>query len=104
MGAALEYLRPFSAEQRKDVVEGMGDIADRTQEHLGSSDAAIITMRRRLLNEARALQQNATEPYAASAGASYRVPACSTVLPHEVGAFTSDPRFDERIQFVASVS
>jgi phenylpropionate dioxygenase-like ring-hydroxylating dioxygenase large terminal subunit len=87
-------------EQDSAIVEGMGDIADRTQEHLGSSDAAIIAMRRRLLAEAQAVESGA-EPYAASAASAYRVRAWSTVLPRDVGAFTSDPRFQERILFAA---
>ena len=32
---------------------GQGSLADRTQEHLGGSDAGIIMMRRRMLEEAR---------------------------------------------------
>jgi phthalate 4,5-dioxygenase len=36
--------------------ETMGPIADRTQEHLGTSDIAIIRMRRRMLDAVRAFQ------------------------------------------------
>ena len=42
--------------------ESMGAICDRTQEHLGASDAAIVRMRRRLLNAARELEKNKIPP------------------------------------------
>jgi phthalate 4,5-dioxygenase oxygenase subunit len=38
------------------VVESMGPIVDRTREHLGASDVAVIRMRRRLLEAVRAFQ------------------------------------------------
>jgi 23S rRNA maturation-related 3'-5' exoribonuclease YhaM len=41
----------------------MGAVADRTKEHLGTSDTAIIAARRILLKLARDLQEG-TEPYA----------------------------------------
>ena len=47
---------------------------DRRKEHLGSSDQAIITARRRPLNLARELQQG-IEPFPASHGEVYRVRA-----------------------------
>ncbi|MGZ8486534.1 MAG: hypothetical protein ACXW6J_19930 [Candidatus Binatia bacterium] len=47
---------------------------DRSKERLGSSDLAIITARRRLLNLARELQQG-IEPFPASHGDIYRVRA-----------------------------
>ena len=52
----------------------MGPIYDRRKEHLGTSDLAIITARRRLLNLARELQQG-IEPFPASHGDLYRVRA-----------------------------
>ena len=39
------------------VQEGMGPIVDRTQEHLGSTDRAIITMRRQLLDAIRTVEK-----------------------------------------------
>ncbi|MGH2364554.1 MAG: Rieske 2Fe-2S domain-containing protein [Chloroflexota bacterium] len=39
------------------VTESMGTICDRTKEHLGTADAAIIMMRRQMLRLARELQQ-----------------------------------------------
>src|SRR5262249_12622191 len=38
------------------VQEGMGPIVDRSQEHLGSTDRAIIAMRRLLLEAVRAVE------------------------------------------------
>ena len=38
------------------VVESMGPIVDRTREHLGVSDMAVIRMRRRMLDAVRAHQ------------------------------------------------
>jgi hypothetical protein len=37
-------------------------IVDRSREHLGSTDAAIVRVRHRLLEAARALQERGTEP------------------------------------------
>ena len=41
---------------------GMGTICDRTQEHLGTSDLAIIAIRRRLIAAAKALHDEGTLP------------------------------------------
>jgi hypothetical protein len=54
------------------ATESMGAIMDRTREHLGTADLAIIVYRRRLLRLARELEQG-IEPWAASHGSSYRV-------------------------------
>ena len=48
------------SEQDSAVQESMGRIVDRTQEHLGTSDTAVIAARRLLLNEARALASDLT--------------------------------------------
>ena len=52
-------------EQDMAMTDTMGAIADRTKEHLGTSDTAIISGRRILLRMARALQEG-IEPYAPS--------------------------------------
>ncbi|MFN0074223.1 MAG: Rieske 2Fe-2S domain-containing protein [Chloroflexota bacterium] len=70
-------------EEDHAVQEGMGAIYDRTKEHLGTSDLAVIQARRRLLTAARALQSG-EEPYAASHGEAYRVRSASVILPHQV--------------------
>ena len=61
-------------DQDRAIQESMGPIYDRRKEHLGTSDQAIITARRRLINLARDLQQG-IEPFQASHGEIYRVRA-----------------------------
>jgi phthalate 4,5-dioxygenase len=53
--------------QDRAIQETMGPIYDRTEEHLGSADAAIIMMRRLLLRLAHQLEEG-QEPYAATHG------------------------------------
>ena len=61
-------------DQDRAIQESMGPIYDRRKEHLGTSDQAIITARRRLINLARDLQQG-IEPFQASHGEISRVRA-----------------------------
>ncbi|MFZ6649325.1 Rieske 2Fe-2S domain-containing protein [Undibacterium sp. TJN25] len=65
------------------VTETAGAIADRSKEHLGTSDRAVVAMRRRLINEARAYAEDGKPPPAAQGGALYRIRATSGVLPRE---------------------
>jgi hypothetical protein len=53
------------------VTESMGPIIDRTVEHLGTTDKAVIRMRRLLLDAARGLAQG-QEPPAVAGGFDYR--------------------------------
>jgi phenylpropionate dioxygenase-like ring-hydroxylating dioxygenase large terminal subunit len=48
--------------QDQAITESMGSIVDRTQEHLGTSDAMIIRTRRRLMRAAIELRQGKTPP------------------------------------------
>jgi hypothetical protein len=48
--------------QDQAITESMGPIVDRSQEHLGTSDAMIIRTRRRLMRAARDLQAGITPP------------------------------------------
>ena len=66
--------------QDRAIQESMGPIYDRRKEHLGTSDLAIITARKRLLNLARELQQG-IEPFLASHGDVYRVRAVDVNPP-----------------------
>lgn len=70
---------------QQDVVitETMEPIVDRTLERLGTSDTAIIAVRRRLMQAARDLQ-NGIEPYAASHPDVYHVRAVALNLAHDV--------------------
>ncbi len=58
--------------------ESMGPIMDRTKEHLGTADSAIILFRRQLMRMARQLQQG-IEPFAATNGSVYRIRALDVV-------------------------
>jgi phenylpropionate dioxygenase-like ring-hydroxylating dioxygenase large terminal subunit len=62
------------------MTESMGGIVDRTQEHLGTTDAAVIAARRRLMSMARDLMQG-TEPTAALQPEIYNVRAVDMVSP-----------------------
>ncbi|MFN0074600.1 MAG: Rieske 2Fe-2S domain-containing protein [Chloroflexota bacterium] len=62
------------------IQESMGKCFDRTKEHLGTSDTAIIHFRRRWLAAARALQDSAESPPGVSAPESYAVRSASLVL------------------------
>ncbi|GAC1315252.1 MAG: Rieske 2Fe-2S domain-containing protein [Chloroflexota bacterium] len=65
------------------MMESMGPIYDRTQEHLGSSDVAVISTRRRLMKAAEDLQ-NGIEPFAAKHPELYRVRSAVKLLTPEV--------------------
>jgi hypothetical protein len=71
------------------MTDSMGAVVDRTEEHLGTTDTAIIRMRRRLIQGARELQQG-IEPYAATHPEVYRVRSGGALLPRDV-FFTDDP-------------
>ena len=66
------------------VQESMGSVCDRTIEHLGSSDLAVIALRRRLLDAVRALAERGEVPYEAHNDDAYRVRSAALVLPREV--------------------
>jgi phthalate 4,5-dioxygenase len=70
------------SEQDMAVQEGMGTVVDRSREHLGTSDTAIIAFRRLLLKLARDLQKG-QEPAAATNPDAYRVRSASIVLERE---------------------
>ena len=57
--SGLENVTPI---QDGAMQESMGTICDRTKEHLGASDAAIVWMRRRLANAAKELAKNKIPP------------------------------------------
>jgi phenylpropionate dioxygenase-like ring-hydroxylating dioxygenase large terminal subunit len=66
------------------VQESMGTVCDRTIEHLGSADLAVIAMRRRLLEAVRGLAERGERPYEARNADAYRVRSAALVLPREV--------------------
>ena len=71
---------PFGRHQDFAMTDSMGSISDRTQEHLGTSDTAIIAARRILLRAARELQEG-IEPYAAAHPEVFHVRALDAVSP-----------------------
>ena len=69
-------------DQDRAIQEGMGAIFDRSQEHLATSDIAIIAARQRLLKTVRDLQ-NGIEPYAAQHPEIYAVRALDAVCAED---------------------
>jgi phthalate 4,5-dioxygenase oxygenase subunit len=81
------------------VQESMGPIYDRTKEHLGSSDVAVIRFRRLMLDAARRVQAGGV-PLGLERPVPYdRVAAEEKIIPIEtpwqvVGAFAGEPVID----------
>jgi phenylpropionate dioxygenase-like ring-hydroxylating dioxygenase large terminal subunit len=71
------------ASQDQAIQESMSPIVDRTRERLGTSDTAIIAMRRLILQEIHGLEQ-AIEPFAAHHGDVYWVRSASILLKRDV--------------------
>jgi nitrite reductase/ring-hydroxylating ferredoxin subunit len=70
-------------QQDQAVTESMGPIYDRSHEHLGTSDAMVIRARRRVINAARALRDNATTPPGVDNPEVYRHRSGGVVLPRD---------------------
>jgi phthalate 4,5-dioxygenase len=69
--------------QDSAMTTSMGSIFDRSKEHLGTTDAAIIKTRQRFLRAARALRAEGTPPPGAERPELYRVRSATAVLPEE---------------------
>jgi phenylpropionate dioxygenase-like ring-hydroxylating dioxygenase large terminal subunit len=83
-----QKLRTFTgirgiSEQDACIQDSQGSIADRTREHLGPTDAAIIQFRRMMLGAARDLRAG-VEPAAARNGAAYTVRSGSALADRSV--------------------
>jgi nitrite reductase/ring-hydroxylating ferredoxin subunit len=63
---------PFIPTQDQAMTEGMGYVCDRSEEHLGSSDVAIIHMRRMMLRMLENFEKG-SEPFAPAHPEIYRV-------------------------------
>lgn len=72
------------------VTESAGPIADRTQEHLGSSDVAVVAMRRTLIEAAGKCAESGTTPVAVAKPWLYDVRATQAVLPEGVAPDTAE--------------
>ena len=66
--------------QDRAIVESMGPIVDRENEHLGTSDKAIISSRRQLMQLAKDLQ-NGIEPLLPHNPAMFGVRAIDVISP-----------------------
>jgi len=67
--------------QDQAVTESMGPIYDRTQEHLGTSDRMVIRTRKRLIDAAKALRDEACVPPGVDDPKVYAVRSGGVVLP-----------------------
>lgn len=72
------------------VCESAGAIVDRTREHLGSSDRAVVAMRRTLIDAAIACSERSARPEGSLMPHLYRVRATQTVLPEDIDPESSD--------------
>jgi phenylpropionate dioxygenase-like ring-hydroxylating dioxygenase large terminal subunit len=70
--------------QDEAVTESMGEIVDRTQEHLGTSDLMVIQLRRLLLRNARRLRDHGEVPPAVDNPEVYAVRSGGIVLPNGI--------------------
>src|SRR5262249_7398471 len=68
-------------QQDQAVTESMGPIYDRTQEHLGTSDAMVIRTRRRVLSAARSLRDSGVTPPGVDDPTVYRYRSGGVILP-----------------------
>src|SRR5438128_1540360 len=69
--------------QDDSVITSMGKIMDRTREHLGTADAMVIRVRRRMLEAARALRERGVTPPGVKYPELYRVRSCQAILPRD---------------------
>jgi len=67
--------------QDRAMTETMGPIYDRTQEHLGTTDAMVILARKRLIDAARALRDRGEVPANVDDAKLCRVRPASVLLP-----------------------
>jgi phenylpropionate dioxygenase-like ring-hydroxylating dioxygenase large terminal subunit len=93
--------------QDQAITESMGPIYDRTREHLGSSDAMVIRVRRRLIATARALEESGTMPPGAERPEVYQQRSGGVILDEDADwveatkdlrrAYTAHPELDPAI-------
>lgn len=93
--------------QDQAITESMGPVYDRSQEHLGSSDAMVIRVRRRLIGAAKALAQDGTVPPGVDQPEAYRQRSGGVILGEDEDwvvataelrqAYTDHPELDPAI-------
>src|SRR5262249_20076513 len=81
--------------QDQAMTNSMGAIYDRSQEHLGTSDAMIIRSRRRLITAASTFAETGLRPMTVEHPEFYRLRSGSTLLPKDVDWFQSTARLRE---------
>jgi phthalate 4,5-dioxygenase len=81
-GDSMTGIHGFAA-QDQAIQESMGPLVDRSRERLGTSDTAIVAMRKLLLEEVRGLGRG-REPFAAQHGDLYWVRSASLLLDREI--------------------
>tara|TARA_B100001750_G_scaffold63223_1_gene50242 strand:- start:1273 stop:2241 length:969 start_codon:yes stop_codon:yes gene_type:complete len=69
--------------QDAGIQESMGAICDRTKEHLGTSDSAIINLRRIYLRGAREIMEG-SEPFVPEKGSDYRLRSVSLLQDRSI--------------------
>src|SRR5262249_32941805 len=74
-------IRGMVPDEDRAMTETMERVLDRSKEHLGTSDIAIIAMRRRLIKMARELEQG-KEPALAKQGWAFRTRGYDVVSEH----------------------
>ncbi len=82
--------------QDAGIQESMGAICDRTKEHLGTSDSAIINLRRIYLRGAREIMEG-SEPFVPSQGSKYRLRSVSLIQDRSI-------TFDETVPKVLNAA
>ncbi len=98
--------------QDQAITESMGPVYDRSQEHLGTSDAMIIKTRQRLISAARALHESGVVPPGVDQPEIYRARSGGIILPKDADwieatrerrkAFVEHPGLDSSIVGVVS--
>ena len=98
--------------QDQAITESMGEVYDRSQEHLGTSDMMIIKTRQRLLNAAEALRDQGAVPPGVDEPEVYRVRSGGIILPKDADwieatrerrtAFMEHPDLDPSIVGIVS--
>jgi len=87
-------------QQDMAMTESMGPIMDRTREHLGTTDALIIRVRRKLLASARALAEHGIAPPGVDLPQGYHQRSGGIVLPRSADWWESTRPLREKFEAV----
>jgi hypothetical protein len=93
---------PGIRQQDMAVTESMGPVFDREKERLGTTDALIIRTRRRMINAARALQEQSVTPPGVDDPELYRQRSGGVLLRRDVNWW--DATEAQRTEFTAQPS